>query len=267
MFSFYTILPMNDKKIFLTPPQIEDFVNESKYEFDQELGYLSRCIDGRYEMQDGLEPLAKPGADIGDLMMMLSANTQYALNLTPDAIFDVLLNTVGGKENLRIHTDSHSCHDKDEKVQCLGCGHFKQASLDPAAYGLEKEDIDFIFGALQKLKKENVKNDILDGDHSEKAVIVLKSHDYSIFPKVKIKGVETACFVYHKTLDDKRRRLIAQNLIPHIKSDKEINEEYIYEILTSTSDQQLFETVARLAPEYPIYNVEIDGEGEVLIKE
>jgi len=258
---------MNDQKNFLNPEQVEIFVGESKYEFDQDLWYLSRCIDGRYEVKEGLEPLAKPGADVGDLMMMMAANTQYALNLTPETMLDVMINTVGGKENLRIHTDSHNCHDKDEKNQCLGCGHFKQASLDPAAYCLEKSDIDFIFGALHKLKTDGIKNEILDGEHREEAVIVLKSHSYSIFPKKKIKGIENACFIYHKTLDDKRRHLIAQNLFPYVKSDKDINEEYIYEILTSTSDQQLFETVARLAPEYPIYNVEIDEEGEVVIKE
>jgi hypothetical protein len=266
-FSFYTILPMNDQKTFLTPEQVEVFVNTNKYEINQSQWYLSRCIDGRYESEAGLEPLAKPGADIGDLMMMLAANTQYALNLTPEIMLDVLINTVGGKENFRIHTDCHNHHHEDKKEKCLGCGHLKQATLDKDAYGLEKEDIDFIFEALHQLKSNGAKNNVLEGDHLEKAVIILKSQNYSIYPKIKKETGNIKCFVYSKTLDDKRRRLLAQNLLPHIKSDRDINEEYLYEILTTVSDQQLFETVSRLAPEHPIYNVEIDEEGEVVIKE
>lgn len=258
---------MNNQKIFLTPEQIEIFVNENKYEIDQTQWYLSRCIDGRYETIEGLEPLAKPGADIGDLMVMLSTNTQYALNLTPEIILEVLIETVSGKENLRIHTDGHNCHSHDKREQCLGCGHLKQAALDPVAYGLEKEHIEFIFKALEQFKTDGIKNDVLEGDHMEKAVIILKSQKFSIAPKRKKNEYIDECFIYHKTFDDRRRRLLAQNLLVHIKSDDEMTEEHIYEILTTVSDQQLFETVSRLAPEYPIYKVEIDDEGEVMIME
>lgn len=258
---------MNIQNKFLTIEQVEDFISENKYLFNQDKWFLSRCIDGRYEKNEELEPLAKPGADIGDLMMILATSNEYALNIVPETALEVLINTVGGKENLRIHTDGHNCHDKDEKKQCLGCGHFKQASLDPAAYGLEDEDIDYIFEALQQLKKDGIKNDVLDGDHSEKAVIVLKSKKYSLMPRLKNSAGITECFIYHKTLDDKRRRELAKNLLPHVMSDKDIDEEYLYEVLTSTSDQQLFETVSRLAPEYPIYNVKIDDEGIVEVEE
>ena len=258
---------MNNQKTFLTPEQVEIFVNENKYEFDQGQWYLSRCIDGRYDVREDLEPLAKPGADIGDLMIALATNHQYALNLKPEVVLEVLIDTVGGKENFSIHMDDHVIHSKNKLEQCVSCGHFGQAFADPEAYGLEKHDVDFIAKALQELKSDKARNIILTGEHTEQAVIIVKSQNYSVAPRMIKEGRVTECFVYQKTLDDKRRRLLAENLLPHIKVDREINEEYIYEILTTVADQQLFETLARIAPEYPIYNVKIDEEGEVSIED
>ena len=187
--------------------------------------------------------------------------------MKPEVILDVLISTIGGRENFRIHTDGHIHNHKVKLEQCLSCGHFGQAFLNPSAYGLEKEDVNFISGALQQLKLERVMDNILDGEHLEQGVIILKSQNYSIAPKTKKGDKVNECFIYHKTLDDRRRRLLAENLLPHIMTEKDIDAEYVYEILTTISDQQLFETVERIAPEYPIYNVDISDEGEVEIKD
>ena len=47
---------------------------------------MSRCIDGRY-VGNELEPLAKPGADIGDLLMVFAANLEYGLEIESEKIF------------------------------------------------------------------------------------------------------------------------------------------------------------------------------------
>lgn len=254
------------KNNILSLTQIIEFVFQNKYEFDSNAPILSRCIDGRYnESIENLEPLAKPGADIGELMMLCAANNQYALNLTYDQIYKIFIQTIG-KENLRIHTDSHFCHDKDEKNQCLGCGHFKQGNLDMQAYGLTLEDIDFIYKTLIALKKQGIKNDVLEGDHLEKAVVIVNSNKYSIRSMFKSRGEVLEVFVYHKTLDDLRRKQIAQNLSSVLKNDK-YDSEYLYEILTNTADEQLFETVGRLAKDLPIYKVKIDDNGEIEVEE
>ncbi len=249
----------------ITQTQIFDLVTKNKYEFDVNSKILSRCIDGRYT-NDNLEPLAKPGADIGDLMSLFSLNNEQALGLSNDDIFDIFMKVLGEYSNVRIHTDEHCCHEKDEKKQCLGCGHFKQATIDPDAYGLSEEDVDFIFDKLVFLKSKGVKNDILEGEHLESGVVILNSQKYSIKPAFLENGKLLEVFVYHKTLDDKRRREYAKELNLALNNEK-FDEEFLYEALTGVSDNQLFETVSRLAPDLPIYKVNISDEGEVEIEE
>jgi len=252
---------------FLGQEHVVSFVKEYKYRFSSDTKNQARCIDGRPGESVNLEPLAKPGADLGDLMTMLATNNEYDLNLSPETIYMAFISTVGGIENVRIHTDEHNHHHEDKKHQCLGCGHFKHAALDPGSYGLKETDISFIFETLHELKSNGAQNEVLQGGHLEKAVIVLESDSHSISPKKREdEGTGIQCFVYHKTLDSERRRLLTKNLVIHANKEG-LNEELLYSQLTTISDRQLLETVSRLAPNHPIYNVNIDEQGEVTLKD
>jgi len=273
----------------LTIEEVEELVRENRYPVNEKHWFLSRCIDGRYERKvqsskfkvQSLEPLAKPGADIGDLMIVFVANREYDLRIKPEKIFEALLKTVGSWKNLRFQTDEHSkLKVKSEKLKVdysefLGCGHFKQATEDPSAYGLVEEEIKAINGFLTKAIKKEAKCEILQGEHLEGAVVMVKGEDWSIAPKLMANNLtikqfsnETIeVFIYQKTLDNKRRRILAKNLLPYVKTSFSVDEEYLYQILSQVSDNQLLETVNRLAKDLPAYEVEFEEGGEFEIKQ
>lgn len=248
------------KKETIGISQIEEFIDKNKYPVGSK-PIFSRCIDGRYDKVN-LEPLAKPGADIGDLMTLFAANKQFNLGLKDQDIFKALIKTVGGYPNLRFHTDSHNLSaDRQDENNFLGCGHFKQARLNPETYGLTSENILAIDQFLLSAVNRKAVCEVLSGEHNESAVIILKGDWWSVSPIYKKENSTTACFIYHKTLDNKRRRKLAENLLPFIKLDAD----YLYQILTKTGDDQLLETVSRLAPSLPVFEVEFKEEGSFKI--
>lgn len=246
------------KKETLNIFQIKKLVSENKYQVSGGI-VLSRCIDGRYNGKN-LEPLAKPGADIGDLMTLFAANKQYNLNLKDQDIFNALIKTVENYQNLRFHTDSHN------KNNFLGCGHFKQAKLNPEAYYLTDENISAINQFLLSAVNQKAVCEVLLGEHNESAVIILKGDGWSVSPVYKKERSTAACFIYHKTLDNKRRKKLAENLLPYIKLDIKVDVDYLYQILTKTADDQLLETVSRLASSLPIYEVNFAPNGSFEVK-
>jgi hypothetical protein len=263
---------MQKRKLIIE--EVEELVLENRYPVDEETWFLSRCIDGRYqstseveeERSDGktsevkLEPLAKPGADIGDLMMVFAANKEYGLEIESKNIFKAVLETVGGFENFRFHTDYHN------QQSFLGCRHFKQGLNDPQAYGLAEDDIATISQFLSKIKKKGATGKVLEGEHLESAVLIIKGDSWSISPQLVFNRELIEIFVYHKTLDNRRRRILSQHLLPHVKAVFPVDEEYLYQILSQVTDDQLLETVTRLAKDLPIYDVKFEKNGEFEIK-
>lgn len=242
------------KKETIGISQIEEFIDKNKYSVGSK-PILSRCIDGRYDKVN-LEPLAKPGADIGDLMTLFAANRQFNLELKNQDIFKALIKTVGGYPNLHFHTDSHN------ENNFLGCGHFKQAKLNPEAYGLTSENISAIDQFLLSAVNRKAVCELLSGEHNESAVIILKGDSWSVSPVCKKDKSTISCFTYHKTLDNKRRKKLAENLLPFIKLDLD----YLYQILTKTADFQLLETVSRLASSLPVFEIDFAPNGSFEIK-
>lgn len=241
------------------------FVKRNIYEFNPDDWMLSRCIDGRYEPNDTLEPLAKPGGDGGDLLIIKATCEKYGIELRDDDILDSLIEVVGGIKRIRFHTDVHAQHDKLGTAR--GCGHLKQASIDPEAYGVTSKDIDYIFDSLDSYKQQGSSETILAGDHLESAIIVIKSEIYSVKSMEVRNGISTQVFVYQKTLDNKRRRLLAKSLANKMIGAFRSEAEYLYQALSETSDEQLLETLNRLAKELPMYEVVVDIGGNVEIVE
>lgn len=268
----------------LTSFEIESFVEENRYLVNKESWFLSRCIDGRYEKEiknqkskvKNLEPLAKPGADIGDLMMVFSANNEYGLLIEEEKIFAAVLKTVGGWRNFRFHTDEHSLNPNNQIPNSKqisnfsGCGHFKQAGKDPIAYGLEENQIKLISEFLVKAKKNGAKCEVLAGEHLESAVLMIEGERWSIYPQLvsqEFPNEPIEVFVYQKTLDDKRRRILTKNLLPYVKASFSVEEEYLYQVLSQVADNQLLETLSRLAKDLPMYEVLFEKDGEFEIRQ
>jgi hypothetical protein len=179
-------------------------------------------------------------------MEIVAANESFQLGLTDEAIEKIILATTGGYEDFHIHSDTH--HEKS----ALGCGHIREAFRDPAPYELTDASIAFLKNFLQRFEKKGGKIILLDGEHKEGAVMVVKGSNWSIAPDGKM-------FVYHKTLDDERRRRIARLIVSHIPPG--ISADYIYDMLTTIADTQRMETVRRLAGDLPIYQAQFTKDG------
>lgn len=94
-------------KLLLNEEQVAKLVLANKYRIDERTEFLSRCIDGRYQNEKGLPALAMPGADAGELAVILAMANIYGLEVTREKVFKCLVDIVGGIKNLRLHTDGH----------------------------------------------------------------------------------------------------------------------------------------------------------------
>lgn len=246
----------------LTIGEVERLVLDNRFPVDKKTWFLARCAVGcnrtsvaidsvHHKKNLSLKPLAKPGADVGDLMVVLAANRQYGFAIKTKDIFQALLQTVAGFENLTINQD---------------CLHLKQALKDPLAYNLTKEEVKVINQFLVEAEKKGVKPQVFSGSHLEGAVLIVKGGDWSLLPRLVFDGKLIAAFVYQKTLDDKRRRLLTKKLLPYIKAPFFVDEGFLYQVLSKEADDQFLETVARLAKDLPIYQVKFEKDGGFEVK-
>lgn len=76
-------------------------------------------------------------------------------------------------------------------------------------------------------------------------------------------------YVFHSSLFNKQNRYLAKELMKNdaVKLFPGCDEEYLYEVLSETTDEHFFETVKRLAAGIPIYEVTFKENGEFTIEE
>jgi hypothetical protein len=252
-------------KIKLNSSQIQLLVKENRYQVDEKNKFLSRCIDGRYKNNSKLPALALPGGDLGQLALLIACVNDFSLEIDYEKVFQSLIKVIGGLKNFSYHTDSH------HGGLALGCGHFTQILKDFVAYNLQKKDIEFLEEKLKFLKKEGVLPTVLEGNHDEGAILIVKGN-FGIFPRFIIETdegkKEVSTFVYQKTLVDERHRVLVKKLIEDkaVKLFDNLDEEYLYEILSEEGEIHLLETVNRLASDLPLYEVIFDNRGRFSLK-
>lgn len=262
--------------------QIMDLVSSNRYKVEEKTKFLSRCIDGRYKdkLKDQnskiktesntaeLPALAIPGADAGELALIFATANVYGFKVDEEKVLKSLIEIVGGEKNFSFHSDHHG----DPKIPASGCGHLKQMNFDLKSYNLEKEQMVFIRKSLSTLKKKGTEEIILEGEHLEGAVLQVKGR-YGIYPRyfLEIEGgsTEVQVFVFHSTLVNQRHRMLVSTLLKNkaVKLSSGCDDEYLYEVLSETTENHLFETAKRLASGLPIYLVEFAEDGNFIIKE
>lgn len=246
-------------KILLNQEQISKLVLANKYLVDEKTQFISRCIDGRYSNEKNLPALAIPGADAGELALILAAANVCGLDIDKQKAFQSFVDTVGGVKNVRFHTDSHA----KKEVICGGCGYIREIKADPQAFNLVKEDVDFILQQAEDAKKKGAQEILLLGNHEEGAFIIVRG-SYGLYTQYHTNGVNVSqVFVFHDSLVNSRHRVLAKNLIQEkaIKTLTEEDQDYLFTILSETTDNHLFEIAKRLAKDLPIYAVNFDQEG------
>ena len=250
-------------KVILSLEQVDELVRENRYKVNPKKKFLSRCIDGRYFNEEDLPALAFPGADVGELALIFATANSYGFDVDKEKVLKSLVDVIGGKENFRLHTDSHA----DPKEPAAGCGHWKQINLDPKAYNLETKEIDFI--------KKNInvgKSITLEGEHMEGAVLLVKGN-WGVLPQAHLETDQgkrlVEVFVYHQSLVDERHRVLTKALIKneavHFLNGED--EEWLYHALSDVSENHLMETARRLAKGLPIYQVVFVADGNFKVEQ
>jgi hypothetical protein len=241
-------------KLILDLAQVDELVRANRYRVDPKTKFIARCIDGRYPNSKDLPALAIAGADAGEVALFLATSNIYGLELNGEKIYQSLVKLLGEEKNLRVHSDNHA------KVFLGGCGHIREMGNNSDSYNLTNDQVDFI-----KKRFAKIKEDILEGEHMEGAVLVLKG-DFGVYPNYVFKtggGNKNAqVFVVHQSLIDERHKA----LIAMLAKDSE-QAQYIYQVLSSTGEDHLFETAKRLAVGLPIYQVEFEEDGSFNILE
>lgn len=218
--------------------------------------YTSRCIDGRYE--GTVPPLATPGADAGLFMNAFGMCREMEMNPISfgEQIARAVLATVGGIEQFHFHTDEHAT--KEQKRNGMGCGHLKQSLEHSDRYSLQREDVLYIFSMLKDWTEQGAHEQVLSGNHGEKAVVIVESPSHSVLPRNGNQQV----FVFHKTLHHHRLDAFAEHLFETMNMiDIDISVQDVKERLSKVSLSQLQATVRELAPNLPVYNVTICENG------
>lgn len=256
-------------KIILNKNQVQQLVLENRYKVNPKTKFLSRCIDGRYENEENLPALAIPGADVGELALILATANNFGFDVDKEKVYQSLLEVIGGEKNFQYHSDHHG----EKTIPASGCGHFKQIKLDLKAYDLNQDDLDFLEKKLALIKKNDLaKEVILEGDHMEAAILQIKG-GWGVYPRYYLDNgeekQEVEVFVFHQSLVNERHKALVSALIRNkavIFRNGE-DEEWLYEVLSDQMDNHLFETVKRLAPDLPIFNIEFDEDGSFKIKD
>lgn len=243
--------------------QAQAFVEANKIEITDK-NKLSRCVDGRYDNIYDCPMIAKPGGDAGDVMSMFGALNILGKTLPNKDVFNLVMENIGGVKNFNFHTDEHA----DQGVAGLGCGHLKQAKLDPSAYGVTQDQMDFIFNDLPKTLHEGANQEVLYGNHEERAVIVVDSTNYGVIPVHRDGEKVSQAFIYQKTLHEDQLDNLAKALQEALAGDGTVVEETeVRDALDGAFAKQLGETLKRLAEGLPVYVAKISDNGEVEISQ
>ncbi len=243
--------------------EAQAFVETNKQQIT-DANNFARCVDGRYENIQDMPLGARPGGDVGDVMAAFGALNLLQKDLEPQVVIDTVLKLTNGANHFNFHTDTHA----EPSAVGLGCGHFKQAKLDPAAYGVTQEQMDFLASALPGLVEEGAHQEVLQGDHAEQAVIVVDSETHGILPLQRDGEDLKETFVYQKTLHSKQLDKLANLLQEALAEKGEVVESTdVRKALDEAFGKQLTETLKRLADGLPVYVAKINSEGQVEIAE
>lgn len=253
---WYNISMMN--KTLLTQEELSMMVFDTKYKVEGEAQYISRCIDGRYEPSDNLPALAYPGADAGELALILATAHSYGFPFHEEVIYDSLVETVGGEKNLHFHFED--------------CDPIRQLSLTPQDFSLEAKDVEFIRSKITEAVKKVARQVVLQGEHEEGAVIYVKGI-YGIQPRYLLKTEhgesKIAIFTYHTTLVNERHKLLAQKLVEKeaLTLPTGCNHEYLYQALSEMADTHTLEILKRISKDLPIFQVTIEPDSTFKIND
>ncbi len=257
---------MNRK--ILSIDQIEDLVSANKYPIHPTVQFYSRCIEGGYENAGTTYPLAIAGADAGELAVLYASANLYGFTIDPEKAYSVFLEVIGGPE----HFSLHSSGKPGESFSGEGCVHMRQIFKDYESYSLEKNQIEIISAQIKRTIKNGAEEIILKSVNQEGAVLQVQG-EWGLYPQFRLSTLEgtqpVQVYIFHKTLADRRHRELAKQLIGKkaVELFNGLDEEYLYQVISSTTEDHFFETMKRIGSGLPMYEVNFEVNGSFAIKE
>lgn len=243
----------------LSKAQIEELVYTNKYQTDPSKKLLSRCMEGGYVNNENLYPLAIAGADLGDLAVLYATANAYGFEIQEDKAFKTFVEIIGGFQNFSFHSPTE-------------CGHMKEVTKDPQLYSLDQDQIQLINSQIATAEKNGAVKTVLKEKSPEGAVIQI-SGEWNMYPQYHMttaKGtVPVQVFIFHKTLVDYRHKILSKKLIENkaVTLFDDLDEEYLYQVLSSITEDHFFETIKRIAAGLPMYEVKFESNGGCEIKD
>lgn len=212
----------------------------------------TKCVDGGYRGDEAVGAIAIPGGHLGISMALLD------LGFSPDEAFDLVYRFSSKDGNPYCwHTDKHEGHHG----VVVGCGHCNAAIGKGEHYGVEGSNVQALLDLVRKAQeeKENMECVILDREHSEEAILVITSTDYTVKPWDQEDEVQF--FIYDKV----RHLALLKQLAEFLKEN---GKEVSFEDLVAACDKQTNSTLGLLGSSKgkPIYTVDVSGEKPVVEK-
>ena len=232
----------------LQTKNIRNWIKNNTYSVRPSTKFIARCIDGRYKNKKHLPALAIPGGDAGQLAILFATANKNGIKLDIGKAWNAICEIVGGKQNIRFHTDTHARKNKIAG----GCGHVKLKSLNPKQYSLTTNQMTLIKKRCKdiftKYKKSQVE---LEGDHREGAVLMVRGN-YAVYPQHN----DAQLFIVHLSLIDNRHKELAKLLIKTKAVQLQPNQslQFLHEALNAMHEKHLMTTAKVLAKGLPIYS-------------
>ncbi len=149
----------------------------------------AKCVDGGYKGDEAVGAMAIPGGHLGVSMALLR------LGFTPEEAFGYVHQFVSKDQNPYCwHTDKHEGHNGI----VVGCGHCNAAIGKGEEYDLDGDQVQSLLNIVKVAQDDqgNMECITLDRDHSEKAILVITSTEYTVKPWDQEDNVQF--FIYDK---------------------------------------------------------------------
>lgn len=168
---------------------------------------------------------------------------------------------VGSQEDL-LATVSKTAH--------VGCGHLRLSLQHSEDYGVRPALVrDVLEAYFRRLWSPDARLEfvVLEGGHAESAIVEVDMggpvHAYSNIPLVSPRVGETEVFVVHPQVSAFIRRENAAFLLEAVPSlmASGVDEQAFLAAQHALAQQQLTETINRLAPHLPVFVAEVRGDG------
>ena len=234
------------------------FVNANKYLPDPSKKILSRDINGLYPNSPELPPVAFPGGDFGELAVFLSAANIYGFQIDTEKLLKTYISVIG-IENFSLAQSSGK-----------GFTYYEQLISNFKDYTLMEDQMEFLKNMREDLVSKGAHEIVFNQESNEGALFFIKGK-YALYPTFELETedmkVKVSAYLYHQTFIDERHLSIAKKLLENkaVTLFEGLDENYLSEVLSTTAEDHLFETMKRVAKGVPIYEVTFKDDGSFAI--